>query len=191
MIIQPKKKVITKKKTRKVGGSEIVSLSNSPAKIVQYLLVQLGLGVIPPVTGTVASWPVYAHQKIVNAVSKIANPVNAVIVYDTSGHLDGRVMLTGIETEHYGIMIHTRDQDPEVAEAYGYLIKDTLLQSVYRVNVTVPVENNADGNQNPGATYFIQCLTQTSSVVPLGAETQNRWSTSSVNFTITLWEVDA
>lgn len=171
----------------------IVTLTHSPAKIVQYLLIQLELGVVPPSSGTPGpstDWPVYAHQKIINANPQVSYPINAIIVYDTGGDLNGRVMLTGIETEQYGIMIHTRHLDPEVAQQYAGEIKDTLLQSVYRIEVPVPAEVNAGGTTTPEASYFIQALTQKSSVIQLGTETQNRWCTSSVNFTINTWEVD-
>jgi hypothetical protein len=169
--------------------SSPITLSHSPAKIVQYLLIAGGQGTVPATTpaGVQNNWPVFAQRKVVNTASKDSYPTNAVFVFNPAGILDGRSMRTGQETEHYGICIHTRDLDPEVAYVKANNIKDWLLQNVYQQSVTVPEETSAEGNVIPGATYTIQALTQTTSVVGLGPETQARWSTFSVNFTVTFW----
>ena len=81
------------------------ALSHSPARVLQQLLSDQSVGVIPPAAG---NWPI--------TVSDLPDtPDNAITIYDTAGKLDGNSQIDGEQYEHKGVMIEVRS----AANAYN------------------------------------------------------------------------
>lgn len=77
-------------------------LKRSPANIVQYMLVDMGLGVADA-SGT-AVWPVFAGDEP-------DNPDRVLTIYDTSGVLTGREMSESEMQGMYGLQFRARARD--------------------------------------------------------------------------------
>lgn len=81
----------------------------SPAQVTRAFLVGVGLGGYPQTMGA-AIWPIY--------VANLPYDVdNAVVIHNTVGLIDGRIMRTGEVTEHPGIQLKVRSTDYEIGWA--------------------------------------------------------------------------
>ena len=125
------------------------SLAHSPSEIIQNLIVDLGLGVLPSAGG---SWPVY-RASIPDA------PDNVITVIRTAGRLQGRRQPTGETIEHYGIQITIRGTTPTIGDTKARAIADAFDTSVLRDSVTI--SSNV---------YVVQAITRASGPIPLGDE---------------------
>lgn len=100
-------------------------LLNSPAEIVQALLIALSQGSVPPV-GSVATdseWPIYATNEP-NA------PDNCITIYDTTNQHDGRSMVDGRNWTHYGFQVRVRAVDHPTGYVKAKAIEEALLTQV-------------------------------------------------------------
>ena len=125
------------------------SLANSPAEIVQQLLVDLSLGTLPSVGG---SWPIYQGREP-------STPDKVITVYGTSGKLQGRLHPTGDQQIQHGFQVRVRATTHSVGQAKANAIAVALDQDVLRDIVTI-------GSN----VYVVYAVTRTSDVIPLGKE---------------------
>ena len=79
------------------------ALTHSPADIVRNLLINLGLGTTPSVSG---SWHIYSDLEP-------GTPDSVITVYNTTSVIHGRRMTDGETNEHHGILIRIRDANPK------------------------------------------------------------------------------
>lgn len=137
----------------------------SPAEIIRHLLADLSLGTL-----TGSSWP------IVIAIAQNL-PDAQIILYDTAGMKDGRLMRTGEIIAHPGVQIRVRG--PIYPEAWGKAkaISDKLSE-VGRVSVAV----------NTSQAYTIVSITQTGDIQPIGLvqEGDRTNHNFTVNITVTI-----
>lgn len=124
-------------------------LLHSPADILRWLLVQLGLGTDP---GNAGSWPVYCS-------SEPHAPDNCITTYDTEQRGDGRSQISGEMFQHYGVQIRIRSVDHPTGYVKANALANALDQSVYQEVVTVS-----------GTRYLIHAVSRSSAVLPLGKE---------------------
>lgn len=135
------------------------TLSHSPADIVRYLLVQLGQGTLPSSND---AWPVF--------VSSEPNlPDQAVTVYDTAGHYDGRNMRGGEKYEFHGVQIRVRGVNHQDAFQKANGLAVALDVSVNRSKVPIGVNR-----------YMVYDVSRTSGPLNLG----NEENTNRIIFTI-------
>jgi hypothetical protein len=146
-------------------------LEESPAAILAtYIRDTLGLASDPESSG---EWPLY-----VNFIPYEVDEVLA--IYDTTGIYDGRLMSTNEEVNHYGIQIRIRSKD----YTEGYL---KLKQLVAALNQTI--RQTVTRNEE---VFFIQNLTQVSSIVRIGVEEEpRRRIESTVNFLTVVYKANS
>lgn len=125
------------------------ALTHSPADVVRWLLVALGLGTDPEGGD---SWPVFA-------AGEPDSPDNCITVFDTVGTDDGRVMVTGEAVRHPGIQVRVRAKNHATGWAKADAIRTALAQSVYLEAVAV------GGNH-----YLLHSASKIGNVLALGKE---------------------
>lgn len=125
------------------------ALSHSPSEIIQNLMVDLGLGVLPSVGG---NWPIY-RSGLPDA------PANTIGVIRTAGRLQGRRHPTGETIEHYGIQITVRGATPTIGDTKVRAIADSFDTNVLRDSVTIGSD-----------VYVVQAITRASGPIELGDE---------------------
>lgn len=132
----------------------------SPAEIIRHLLVDLQLG------NYNGAWPVSIA---------IAQPLPdaAIIVYDTAGKLDGRLMATGEVISHPGVQIRIRG--PIYPDTWGkaFAIAEKLSE-VNRSLVAVASDK----------AYLVVSLNQEGDILPLGLVTEG--DRTNHNFTVNI-----
>lgn len=128
------------------------TLIDSPAQIVQALLVQLGLAT-DPVLNPGAAWPAFVR-------SEPNVPDDCITVKDTAGVSDGRSMINGELWEHYGFQIRVRSTSDQVGWNQAEAIREGLAK-VYMATVKTP------DNQR----WTVQAVTGIKEVLPLGKDT--------------------
>lgn len=144
-------------------------LDNSPSQVLQYAMVALGLGSMP-VDGD--PWPIFA-------TSETPTPDNQIVIFDTSGILDGRLQQTGEQQEFPGIQIKVRATDPIV----GYVRIQDIAANLDAVCPPYPV---AIGLKN----YHIWNISRKGTILRLGKETPtSKREIFTVNMTITLRQI--
>ena len=126
------------------------ALAHSPSEIIQNLMVDLGLGVLPSVDG---SWPIYRS-------GLPEDPDNTISVIRTAGRLQGRRHPTGETIEHYGIQITVRGTTPTIGDTKVRAIADSFDTNVLRDSVTIGSD-----------VYVVQSINRASGPIPLGNET--------------------
>ena len=125
------------------------SLAHSPSEIIQNLVVNLGLGVLPPASG---SWPVY-RANIPNT------PDNVISVIGTAGVLQGRIQPIGTTREHFGLQLTVRGTTHTIGDAKARAIATSFDTDVLRDSVTID-----------SIVYVVQAITRKSGPIPLGDE---------------------
>lgn len=105
------------------------------------------------------------------------DPDNAIAIFDTAGRLDGRMMRTGEQIEHYGIQITIRGRNYVEAWRLANSIA-TYLDAVKKETVVIP----------GGDTYILHNVSRSGAVIPVGIETVNTRLRRifSINMTVTL-----
>jgi hypothetical protein len=133
----------------------------SPAEIIRHLLVDLSLGAL-----TGQDWPISIA---------IAQPLPdaAIILYDTAGKLDGRIMATGEIVTHPGIQIRVRGPAYPIAWGKAKAISDRL-SAVYHSEVAVASDK----------AYTVISITQEGDIMPLGLVTEG--DRTNHNFTVNI-----
>lgn len=121
------------------------------ADIIRSLLIALGLGAAAPPT----AWPVYVAYMP-------GSPDNVVVIYDTSGRMDGRLMATGQQITHPGVQIQVRGVSYPTAFAKAQAIAEAL--DVQRRVEVVSGE----------FTYTLHNISRTGDVLPMGIEQTDR-----------------
>lgn len=122
---------------------------NPPARIIRKLLIDLGLAV----NSSTAEWSTF--------VSFLPDtPDTAIVVYDTAGVQQGRIMRTGEKVEKPGIQIRFRSSDYPKAWGKARAVADALdVAGGSTVVLTGPNE-----------TVFIQNISRTSNILTTGIE---------------------
>lgn len=131
------------------------SLTHTPAQVLRYLIIDLGLGALPSSGST---WPVYA-------VAMPDTPDNLVMVTDTAGRQGGREMVHGERAEHPGWQVMVRCNEPRAAVAKANAI--AMAFDAVRWN-SVAVQELSGTTQT---IYTVHAITRTSGVLPIGRET--------------------
>lgn len=136
------------------------TLAHSPADVIRWLLVGLGLGTD---YRNVGLWPVYA-------AGEPPKPDNVLTVYDTVGTDDGSVMIgaRGELQGHYGFMVRVRAADHPVGWAKANAIRANLAETVYDNTVVVPLLNGV-----AAGTYVVENCAQVGHVLALGPNVAN------------------
>ena len=127
-------------------------LDHAPAQIIQQLLIDLGLATD---IASAAAWPVYYSDHP-------NQPDDSICVYNTDARLQGRSQVEGETQEFYGIQVRVRSAS--VLNGYNkcQAIASAFDLQVLRTEVTMVTI--------PSASYLVQSVTRTSSVISLGVE---------------------
>lgn len=135
----------------------LTTLAHSPAEVIRYLLIQLGLGTDPEARPQ-GLWPVAA-------AGELTTPDETITVYDTAGTGDGRTMPDGAAHEHQGFQVRVRSRTHRGGGwAKANVVRETLARSVELTTVTFTED---------GVTYryLVRCVTGIGSVIVVGKET--------------------
>lgn len=129
-------------------------LSDSPATILQKLLVDEAAAAMPPAT----PWPCYIGR--LPDGSEVEAEILA--VFDTEPRQDGRIMATGERIEHPGFQVRVR------ANAYntGHLKLSQVAA------ILDAVKNQAVSGDS--ATYTVNAITRVGGVIPIGTDENGR-----------------
>lgn len=100
--------------------------------------------------------------------------IDAVVVIDTSGVMDGRSHKTGKPMEHPGFQIRVRSRDPQPGWDKIVTIRDAF-DSILRRSVTVE-----------SSVYSIQAINRSTPIIPLGKDQQTNRFNHTFNGTATL-----
>lgn len=143
-----------------------MSLLHAPSMIVAQLMIDQGLGCVPGTSGGV--WPIYDG-------SLPDEPDYAICVYDTSGDLDARMMVSGRWNEHYGINLRLRalSAPAGVAKMASIVLALDTLQSPTNVLLD-------------GTSYTVYSLSRKSGPFNNGPEPESGRRIFTVNYTVTL-----
>ena len=96
-------------------------LVHSPADITRYLLIGLGLGVLPSTGGI---WPVFVSQEP-------SLPDNVITTFDMSGLHQGRTQFDGEVQERHGVLVRVRSITHEAGYAKARAIVVALDEDTY------------------------------------------------------------
>jgi len=142
------------------------SLVHSPADILRYLMIELGLGTLPSANG---SFPVYVDQEP-------DKPDSAITLFDTTGRSQGKDHPTGELQRHPGIQIKVRTARASTAYTKADAIVVSLTESVDKETVSVETSS-----------YSVQSVTVTSGPIRLGKETlTSKRNSFTINVVISL-----
>lgn len=137
------------------------TLTHSPADVMRWLLVRLGLGTDHRLGGT---WPVYVG-------GESEKPVNMITVYDTVGTDDGSVMVGGELQGHYGFMVRVRSEYHSLGWTKANAIRANLAENCYDLVVNVPAYR-----ATPAGVYVVGNCANIGSVMALGLNVPNEKS---------------
>ena len=140
-------------------------MTHSPADVMRWLLIDLGIGTAPEDEG---SWPIQDSNEP-------DLPDNLITVYDTAGITDGRVQRTGETAEHKGFMVQIRSTDKPTAWAKAEAIKTAMDESILNLLVTVDTSE-----------YVIYSVTRHSGPVSLGREPSTNRFLFTINAVVSL-----
>ena len=128
-------------------------MNNTPADVLAEAIVQARLAERPSsvAAGKTAVWPIF-----INTLPE--KPDECIVVYDTTGRPDGRIMRTGETIRKPGWQVRVRARDHTAAFTRMSAIQDAL-DLILRLVVDIN-----------GSGYTIDAVTQTSGVLPLGQE---------------------
>ena len=130
-------------------------LTNSPAEIIAYMMVDLGLGINPANysdIGSLTQWPIFDS-------SEPDLPDNCITIFDTGGVDDGRAMVGGVLFIHPGIQVRVRSKDHPTGWTKADTVRATLAESAYQEVVTIG-----------SVSYLVHALSRFSPVIKLGKE---------------------
>lgn len=135
------------------------------SEVIRILLIQNALG-FQHTSKTAPAWSVYTAM-LPAEVDK------GIVIYDTAGKMDGRLMSTGEQIEHPGIMVRVRGPVYlETATKVGDIARffDSLPP---RTEVTMPAAPAGPASME-GKVFVIQNISRSGSVLPTGVEEGDR-----------------
>jgi len=144
------------------------TLTHSPAQVLRELLIAFGQGTDPDDDLT---WPVYADKKP-------ENPDNLIVVFNSTGKVEGRTMNDGEVQEKHGCRVVIRHTDTEAGYTKAKGIQQLLDKEVYQEIVT-----------HSGVDYLIHSISRSEDVANLGHEPGNRRLLFSFNCLINLRQI--
>lgn len=107
------------------------AMLDSSAKVIAYMLIDLGLGTLPAADpANNSAWPTYYS-------SEPTDPDNCLTVYDTDDVADARLMETGEQCFHYGFQVRVRATDHDTGWTKVQAAEKFLEEQVYMRRVTV------------------------------------------------------
>ncbi len=133
--------------------------THSPADVLRYALVGLGVGTQPSTDG---AWPIHA-------TNEPDLPDSCLTITDTLGTIDGRNMVGGSLAIHEGVQVRIRAATNLIGRAKASAVLDALAESIRQTSVTIGAN-----------VYVIVAVTRIGGILPLGTEE----GTSRVIFTI-------
>ena len=126
-------------------------LLNSPADILRWLLIDMGLGSEPAIP-QVLPWPVFA-------TNEPDEPENCLTCFDTEGQPDGRTQPDGEYQQHYGIQIRCRSGNHPTGYQQLQAIAIALDQTVNMATVLITP-----------ASYVVWVVDRRGDVIPIGKD---------------------
>lgn len=133
----------------------------SPAEILYELLLDMQIGSDSQAN---ADWPLY--------ISFVpAAPDNAIVVYDTAGEDNGRLMATGERIVHPGVQVRIRAANYQEAYRKAKYVSFRLAE-VRRVEVVV----------STARVYIVHNISQPGDIMPMGLVTEG--DRNNYNFTV-------
>lgn len=145
----------------------MAALGHSPADIVRWLLIGLGLGTDPNNEGT---WPIFCD-------GEGDTPDNVITLYNTSGSVQGETHYNGEVQEHYGIQFRIRGGTSVIAFGKTEALKIMADQDINGSLVTI------DSIQ-----YEVHCIARTGTVIALGKVDGKRY-VYTLNATVSLRQI--
>ena len=142
---------------------------SSPIKIVQTLLINLGLG---SVVGASQDWPIY--------VAFLPDEYDEVIsVNSTSGFKDGRIMATGEQIIHPGIQIRVRGNP---------LDYDTPYQKIKAIQLALDIQRRVSVAISSDEVYIVHNASLQSDILYLGVDGEGSRARHSftINYVVTI-----
>lgn len=143
------------------------ALTHSPADVVRYLLIDLGIGTDPEDEG---SWPIFCD-------GEGDTPDNVITIYNTSGAVQGDVHYNGEVQEHQGLQFRIRGGTSVIAWGKTEALKTKVDQDVNGNVVTI------DAVQ-----YEVYCIARTGTVIALGKVDGKRY-VYTLNATVSLRQI--
>lgn len=125
------------------------TLAHSPAHILQRLIIDLGLGSLPPSL----AWPVYIGSE----PDGTNIPDNVITVYNTDWRDHGRTMTDGHRQGMEGFQVRVRSQTQPVGYNKAHAIAIALDEQVYQRIVTID-----------GVSYLVHAISRSGGVLDLG-----------------------
>lgn len=125
-----------------------LSFLHSPADVIRWLLISLGLGTDPLANNL---WPI-----VVDDEPEL--PDNVLTIYDTTARDDGRAMIDGESWHHMGFQVRIRSRDFTAGYVKADAIQVALDEQVYQNTVSIGT-----------ARYLVDCITGTT-LIRLGKE---------------------
>ncbi len=125
------------------------TLIHSPADIIRYMFVNLGLGTLPENGGL---WPIHVG-------GEPSTPDKVITVYDTTGVGQGRIMFSGEIIGPQGIQVRIRAPDHVTGWLKADAVQTSMAEEVYQESVTI------DGTE-----YLVHALVRIGDVMVLGNE---------------------
>jgi hypothetical protein len=127
----------------------VLVLNDSPADVLRWLLIALGVGSDPD---AMVDWPVFVSVEP-------SEPDNCITCYDTAWRSDGRGMPTGETYNHYGAQVRVRAVDHRTGWSKAQQIRDKLDRAVKENALTVN-----------GTEYIVEAVSKTD-VLSIGQDT--------------------
>lgn len=146
-------------------------LLDSPAKILQALLIQLNLGTLAEDQG---EWPVYS-------IKEPTGPDSCITCYDTAGLMQGRLQIGGEHQEQMGVQIRVRSAIHDDGWGKSDEILHTLDSEDTCYQVVVSVEDRE---------YLVHSFNRTSPILPIGTEAGSNRKIFTLNGTLTVSSLD-
>jgi hypothetical protein len=124
-------------------------------------------------------WPIFVSIEPEEVNGKRIDDI--ITIYNTVGKEDGRHQIDGSRAEHPGIQVLIRCADSERGLVKARELERILNEEVLRENVELYDSNDVL------YTYFVQALTQTSLILPLGRDQDNSDRfLFTINYTVTM-----
>ena len=147
------------------------TLNNSPAEIIQQLIIDGGVGG-NPLASPIPAWPIYATNEPTDID-------NILVVHDTVGKYDGRLMVDGSLQEHHGFQIAIRSSDHRTGWVKANAIKIFLSEIVNMANVTIGASK-----------YIVWCISNIQLIDVTGKQTPTtKCSLITINATVPLRQI--
>ena len=143
-------------------------LLHNPSRIIQKVLISLGLGS----ASATSSWPVFYSNEP-------SQPDNCITVYDTAGRHDGRAMTDGETWLHQGFMVRVRSKDNTTGWQKSEMIRKSLGEDIYALTVIID-----------SIYYVVQCVAQIGQTIPLGKDPDSNRSLFTINALISVKRVE-